>query len=104
MKTGQNLDFIQKPMEIVRNEDGRVEGYAPTPSCKNTRITTSCWTIINRKTLELTKKDIPHPKTKEKPQWDCRKGAITVKANPVTAEWLTHRLENTYITEVQPLE
>ena len=51
-----------------RNQDGRVEGHALTPSCKNTRITTSCWTIIDRKTLELTKKDTPYPKTKEKPQ------------------------------------
>ena len=42
-----------------RNQDGGVEGCALTPSCKNTRITTSCWTIINRKTLELTK-NIPH--------------------------------------------
>ena len=39
-----------------------------TPSCENTRITTSCWTIIDRKTLELTKEDTPHPNTKEKPQ------------------------------------
>ena len=31
-----------------------------TPSCENTKITTNCWTIINRKTLELTKKDTPH--------------------------------------------
>ena len=50
------------------NQDGRVEGHALTPSCENTRITASCWTIINRRTLELTKKDTPHPKTKEKPQ------------------------------------
>ena len=50
------------------NQDGRVEGRALTPSCENTRITTSCWTIIDRKTLELTKKHTPHPKTKEKPQ------------------------------------
>ena len=51
-----------------RNQDGGIEGRALTPSCENTRITTSCSTIINRKTLELTKKDTPHPKTKEKPQ------------------------------------
>ena len=56
-----------------------------TPTCENTRITTSCWTIIDRKTLELTKKDTPHPKTKEKPQWDGRRGTITVKSNPITA-------------------
>ena len=50
------------------NQYGGVEGCALTPSCENTRITTSCWTLIDRKTLELTKKDTPHPKTKKKPQ------------------------------------
>ena len=35
---------------------------------KGLRITNSCGTIIDRKTLGLTKKDTPHPKTKEKPQ------------------------------------
>ena len=74
------------------------------PSCKNTRITTSCWTIIDRKTLDFTKNDTPHPKTKEKPRWDCRRGAITVKSNPITGGWVTHRLANTYATEVHPLE
>ena len=78
-------------------------GHALTPSFENTRITTNCWTIIHGKTLELTKKDTPHPKTKEKPQWDGRRGAIT-KSNPVTAGWVTHKLENTYTTEVHPLE
>ena len=89
---------------LALNQDGRVEGRALTPSCENTRITTSCWTIIDRKTLEFTKKDTPHPKTKEKPQWDGRRGTITVKSNPITAGWVTHRLENTYTTEVHPLE
>ena len=88
----------------IRNQDGGVEGHALTPSCENTRITTSCWTIIDRKTLELTRKDTSHPKTKEKPQWDGRRGAITVKSNHITAGWVTHRLENTYTTEVHPLE
>ena len=69
-----------------------------------TRITTSCWTVINRKTLELTKKDNPHTKTKEKPQWDGRRGAITIKSNPITAGWVTHKLENTSTTEAHPLE
>ena len=50
------------------NQDGGVEGRALTPSCESTRITTGCWTIIDRKTLEFTKKDTPNPKTKEKPQ------------------------------------
>ena len=51
-----------------RNQDGGVEGRALTPSCENTGIKTSCWTVIDRKTLERTRKDTPHPKTKEKPQ------------------------------------
>ena len=41
------------------NQDGGVEGRALTPSCESSRITTGCWTIINSKTLELTKKDTP---------------------------------------------
>ena len=85
-------------------QDGRVEGHALTPSCESTGITTNCWTIIDKKTLELTKKDTPHPKTKEKPQWDGRRGAITVKSNPITAGWVIHKLANTYTTEVHPLE
>ena len=85
-------------------QDGGVKGCAFTPSCKNTGITTNCWTVIDRKTLELTKKDTPHPKTKEKPQWDGRRGAITIKSNPITARWVTHKLENTYTTEVHSLE
>ena len=48
----------------IRNQDGGVEGRALTPSCENTRIKTSCWTIIDRKTLELPKKDTPLRKTK----------------------------------------
>ena len=48
-----------KSVLFEHTQDGRVEGHALTPSCENTRITTRCWTIINRKTLELTK-NIPH--------------------------------------------
>ena len=61
-------ETINKTKIQGRNKDGGVEGRALTPSCENTRITASCWTIIDRKTLELTKKDTPHPKTKEKSQ------------------------------------
>ena len=83
-------------------QDGRVEGCVFTPSCESTGITTNCWTVIDRKTLKLTKKDNPHPKTKEKPQWDSRRGAITIKSNPITAGWVTHKWENNYTTEVHP--
>ena len=58
----------EKALVLNWNQDSGVEGHALTPFCENTRITTSCWTIIDRKTLGLTKKDTPHPKTKEKPQ------------------------------------
>ena len=56
----------EAPEEI--NQDGRVEECALTPSCESTRITTGCWTIIDRKTLDFTKEDTPHPRTEEKPQ------------------------------------
>ena len=85
-------------------QDSGAEGCALTPSCESTGNTTNCWTIINRKTLELTKKDTPHLKTKEKLQWDGKRGWITIKSNPITAGWVTHKLENNYTTEVQPLE
>ena len=85
-------------------QDGRVKGHALTPSWESTGISTNCWTMIDRKTLKLNKKDTPHPKTKEKPQWDDRRGTITIKSNPITAGWVTHKLENTYTTEVHPLE
>ena len=49
------------------NQDGGA-GRALTPSCENTRITTGCWTIIDRKTLDFTKEDTPRPRTEEKPQ------------------------------------
>ena len=60
--------------------------------------------MINMKTLELTKKDTPHPKTKEKLQSDSTRGTITIKSNPITAEWVTQKLENNYTKEVHPLE
>ena len=85
-------------------QDGRVEGHALPPSCKSTRTIINCWTFIERKTLELTKKDTPHPETKEKPQWDGRRGVITIKSNPISARWVTHKLENNFTTEVHPLE
>ena len=85
-------------------QDGRVEGHGLTPSCESTRITTNCWTVIDRRKLELTKKDAPHPKTGEKLQWDGRRGAITIKSNPMSIGWVTHKLKNTYTTEVHPLE
>ena len=92
----------KKSMRLV--QDGRVEGHELTPCWESTGIKTNCWTIMDRKTLKLTKKDTPHAKTKEKPQWDRRRGTITIQSNPITVGWVIHKLENTYTTEVHPLE
>ena len=56
-------------------------------SCQSTKITTSFWTTIDRMTLEPTKKDTLHPRTKEKPQQHGRRGTITIKSNPMPARW-----------------
>ena len=57
-----------KLLEGRINQDGGVEGRALTPSYESTRITTGCWTIIDRKILDFTKEDTPRPRTEEKPQ------------------------------------
>ena len=46
-------------------QDGGVEGHALISFCERTKITTSCWTIINRRMLEPTKKRYPMSKDKE---------------------------------------
>ena len=73
-----------------------------TQSCQSTKITTSCWTTINRRMLELTKKDIPCPETKKKPQLDGRKSTNT-KSNPIPIRWAANNQENDIIKEVFPL-
>ena len=50
--------------------------------------------------LEPTKKDIPHPKTKKKPQQDGRRGTITIKSNPIPDGWVIHKLQNNNTKEV----
>ena len=46
------------------------------------------------------KKDTPGPKTKKKLHQDGRRGAITIKSNPIPVGWVTHKLENNNIKEV----
>ena len=60
------LDYKNNSRDF--NQDGGVEGRVLTPSCESTRITPGCWTIIDRKILDFTKDDTPHPRTEEKPQ------------------------------------
>ena len=51
--------------------------------CKNTKISTNCWTTVDRRMLEPTKKDTLHVRTKEKLQQDGRMGTILLKSNPI---------------------
>ena len=53
--------------------------------------------------FEPTKKDTPHPKTKEKSQQDGKRGAITIKSNLIPNGWAANKMENNYSTEVLPL-
>ena len=67
-------------------QDGGIEGHMLIFSCKNSKITTCCWTGINRKMLDPPKKDIPHPRAKEKPQQDSRRGEFTFRIKPHTRQ------------------
>ena len=69
------------PMSWLSQND-RVEGCTLF-SWNNTKITTSCWTTTDRRMLECTKNIPQVPGTKETLQWDGRRGAITLKSNPI---------------------
>ena len=40
------------------------------------------------------KRDTTRPKTKKQLQRDGRRGAITIKSNPIPAGWVSYKLEN----------
>ena len=64
------------------------------------------WLLNNHQQEDIgtqQKKDTPHPRTKEKPQWNSRWGTITIKSNPIPSVWETHNLENNDIEEVLAL-
>ena len=54
--------------------------------------------------LEPTKKRYPTSKGKEEATQDSRRGAISIKSNSIPTEWVTHKLEDNYTTEVLPQE
>ena len=93
----------RKEVTRVQRQNGGVEGHELPSSYKNTKITTKCWTTIDKKMLEPTKKDTLHPKTKKKPQ-DSRRGTIVIKSNLIPTEWVTNKLEDNYTTEILPQE
>ena len=51
----------------------------------------------------MSLKDTLHPRTKEKPQQNSRRGTITIKSNPIPSGWETHNLENSDMKEVLAL-
>lgn len=59
-------------------QDGWVKGHELISSYESSKVTTNSWTTTNRRTLEPTKKRYPTFKTKKKPQWDRRRGKITI--------------------------
>ena len=70
---------------IQLNNYGRVEGHVLI-FCENSKITTRRWITINRRMLDPTKKDTPHPRAKEKPQQDRRRGKIVFRIKPHTCQ------------------
>ena len=78
-------------IEPDKFQDGGLEGRRLISSCmnskialehKNFKITTRCWTTIDRKMLDPTKKDTPRPRAKEKPQQDLSRGEIAFRIKP----------------------
>ena len=67
-------------------------------SCKNTKITTSCWTTIDRKLLGPTKKkkkNTPHPRTKEKQPQHSWRGTVMFKIKLHTCQRLLEGINKT---------
>ena len=60
--------------------------------CKSTKITTSCWTVINKRTL------VQRPRSHK-----MVGGAQKLKSNPMLAGWATYKLENNNAKELLPL-
>ena len=49
----------------LRLKDGGIEGHVLIFSCENSKFTTHCWTTINKRMLDCTKKRYPTSKAKE---------------------------------------
>ena len=55
-------------------------------SCENSKITTHCWTIINRRNVGSHQKRYPHPRAKKKSQQDGRRDKISFRIKPHTCQ------------------
>jgi len=75
---------FRKKNKLGPQWNGRIEGCVLIFSCKNSKIATHCWTTINRRMLDPTKKITPRPRAKAKTQQDSRKGKIAFRIKPHT--------------------
>ena len=82
-KVMTNLDSMLKSSNIT--QDGRVEGHVLSFSCKNSKITTRCWTLTGKCWIP-PEKDSGHPRAKEKTQQDGRRRQITFRIKPHTCQ------------------
>ena len=94
------LRSLHTVLHIGCTKEGGVEGHVLIFSCESAEITTRRWT---GGCWNPPKKDTPHSKKKEKLQQNGRRGTITIKWNPVSTRWVTHKLENNNTKEVLPV-
>ena len=66
---------------IIKNTGGE-EGHALIFSCENSKITTRCWTTIDRRCWIPPREDTAHPRAKKKPRQDGRRGKIMFRVTP----------------------
>ena len=84
---------------IEGRQDGRVELELPS-SHKNTKITTNCWTTIDKKDWNVSKK-IFYIQRQRKSHNEMTGGThLWNNQIPQVTVWVTHRLENKYIAKV----
>ena len=88
-------------------QDGGVEVHVLISSARAPKfqlaveqpLTGECCNSLKKK----KKKDNPRSKTKNKLQWECRRGTNMIKSNPVYTGWAMNKLENNNTKEVFPL-
>ena len=86
---GKKINVLSR-LENV-GQDGGVEGCVLISSGKSTKIATSCWTTIDRKMLEPTKKNTPHVQRQRRSHSETVGGVQTQNPNPFPpGEWPTH--------------
>ena len=65
-------------------QDGEVERCALIFSCENSKITTCCWTTIDRRMLDPTEKKIPHIQGQRR----SPRKMVKVKVKSLSHVWL----------------